>query len=210
VIHQSQLPAVDLTVNDTIPVTTPARTLLDLAAVVPADALEEAFDDALRRGLVTVRRLRWRLEELGRRPGVTTVRRLIEARTGVVGIPESVPETRMARLIERSGLAAPVRQHEIRENGRLIARADFAWPEQRLIVEVESRRWHSSRIRWQHDLARRNRLTRLGWRVVHVTSGDLEHRPDETAAMISETLERTVIDQLMMGSSGSSLARPPR
>ncbi|MGH2726588.1 MAG: type IV toxin-antitoxin system AbiEi family antitoxin domain-containing protein, partial [Actinomycetota bacterium] len=76
------LPHVDVTVVDAIPVTTPTRTLVDLGAVVSKDVLEEALDDALRRSLTTISRLRWRLMELSRRgrPGIPALRALIDAR----------------------------------------------------------------------------------------------------------------------------------
>jgi hypothetical protein len=127
---------VDLTVVDAIPVTTPVRTLLDLAAIPPADGVEEALDDALRRGLVTVRRLQWRLEELGRRPGVTTMRRLIETRSHLAETPESILETRFLRLLRRRGLPEPIAQYRIRDGGRLVAIVDFAYPERMLAVEL--------------------------------------------------------------------------
>ncbi|MEX2557427.1 MAG: type IV toxin-antitoxin system AbiEi family antitoxin domain-containing protein [Actinomycetota bacterium] len=187
-VHHLALPAVDLTVVDAIPVTTPVRTLLDLAAVLPTDGVEEALDDALRRGLVTVRRLRWRLEELGRRPGVTTMRRLIETRSHPAETPESILETRFLRLLRRRGLPEPIAQYRIRDGGRLVAIVDFAYPERMLAVEVDGYRWHSSRIRWQDDLRRRSELARLGWRVIHVTADDLKHRPEQTVALIARAL----------------------
>lgn len=100
-MHQVHLPTVDVTIVDAIPVTTPARTLLDLAAVVEREALEEALDDALRRGLVSISRLRWRLEELGRRPGAGTIRSLMAARGDKDAVPRSVLETRFLRLMRR-------------------------------------------------------------------------------------------------------------
>ncbi|MGH2727306.1 MAG: DUF559 domain-containing protein, partial [Actinomycetota bacterium] len=54
------------------------------------------------------------------------------------------------------------------------------YPDKLLAVEVDGYRWHSGRIRWQRDLTRRNELTRLGWRVIHVTADDLARRPNET------------------------------
>lgn len=185
VVHRPRLlPAVDVTVIGTIPVTTPARTLVDLAAVVSVETLEEALDDALRRGLVSLSRLRWRAQEIGRmgRPGVTKLRGLIDA--GSAGVPQSVFETRLLRVLKRAGLPQPELQYQIRDRGKLAAVVDFAFPKARLAVEAEGYRWHSGRLRFEHDLARRNRLTRLGWRVVHVTWRDLTERSDDLVADI--------------------------
>ena len=179
-VHQVVLPLVDVATIEAIPTTTPTRTLLDLAAVAPADAVEEALDDALRRGMVTLARLWWRVEKLGRRPGVAIIRRLLDARADADGAAQSVLETRLLRFLKRARLPTPACQYEIRDGGRLIAVVDFAYPDALLAIEADGYRWHSGRARWQRDLARRNALTKLGWRVIHVTAHDLDRRPKET------------------------------
>jgi very-short-patch-repair endonuclease len=183
---------VDVTALDSIPVTTPARTLLDIAGTTAADAVEDALDDALRRKLVSLSRLRWRLRETGRsgRPGVAVLGRLIAARTDTSSVPQSVFETRLLRLLKQGALPDPIIQHEIRDRGRLIAIVDFAFPESRIAIEAEGYRWHAGRLRWEHDLARRNSLTGLGWRVLHVTWSDVADRPDETMRAIGRAIAR--------------------
>ena len=190
VIHEAVLEPVDLAIVDAIPVTTVTRTLIDLGAVVPADALEEALDDALRRSLTTISRLRWRLGALATRgrPGVAAIRSLLDDRDPAAVTPKSVLETRFARLARRAGLPAPVRQLEVRENGRLIGRVDFAYPDHMLAIEVDGYRWHSGRRAWQRDLARRNRVTERGWRVIHVTDRDLEEGAEELVRTVARAL----------------------
>ncbi len=191
VVHRvTSLAAVDITELSGIPVTTPTRTLIDIASVVPRDVVEEALDDALRRGLVTRARLRWRLDALSEkgRPGVGVIRALLDARPTEDSIPQSVFETRLLRLLKASGLPRPELQHQIRVGGRLIAIVDFAYPDVKLAIEAEGYRWHSGRTRWQRDLARRNSLTTLGWRVIHVTWDDLSGRPDGVTAAIRKGL----------------------
>ena len=184
--HVGVLPTADTTVVDGIPVTTVTRTLIDLAAVVSVDIVEEALDDALRRGLTSVRRLRRRLDELNPRgrTGTGALRVLLDARaTGAT--PESVLETRLLRHLRRARLPLPVCQFPIRHDGRIVAVVDFAYPDKRVAIEVDGYRWHSGRGRWQSDLARRNALAALGWRVIHATSTDMT-RP---AALLSTILE---------------------
>lgn len=180
------LPPVDVTTLDAIPVTTPARTLLDIAATTSSDLVEEALDDALRRRLVSVSRLRWRLREIGRsgRPGVALLRTLIEARASTTAVPQSVFETRLLRALKDAGLPEPIVQHEIRDRGRLVGIVDLAFPEMRLAIEAEGYRWHAGRLRFERDLARRNSLTALGWRVTHVTWADLTDRGEATIRAI--------------------------
>ena len=190
IVHRNALTAVDVTVVDGIPVTTPARTLIDLASVVPLETLEEALDDALRRRIVSVARLRWRLSELARpgRPGVAAMRRLLEERDPMAAVPASVFERRLLRVLRRGGLPTPVLQHEIRDGDRLVAVADFAYPDARLAIEADSYRWHSGRLKFEHDRARRNRLTLLGWRIIHVTWTDLTRRPAQVIEEIRSAL----------------------
>jgi hypothetical protein len=182
------LPDVDITIVEAIPVTTPERTLLDVAGVVSRDLVEEALDDTLRRGLSSLARLRWRLEEVGGvgTPGTAPLREMIEARSAG-GIPQSVFETRWLRIMRRAGLPQPELQYEIRDGGRLVARVDFAYPDAKLAIEAEGRRWHTGRVRFEQDLARRNALTKLRWQVIHVTWSDLE-APETVLATIKDGL----------------------
>ena len=188
-VHQARLDHSDVTVVDAIPVTTATRTLIDLASVIPADALEEALDDALRRRLTSVRRLQWRLVQLGTRgrPGSGILRGLIEAREGKANT-ESPLETRFLRLLRRAKLPLPVCQYEISDRGRLVARVDFSYPDVRLAIEIDGYRWHSGRSQWERDLGRRNQLTALGWSVIHVTSSDIERGAAEILGAISAAL----------------------
>jgi hypothetical protein len=190
IIHRHPLPHADIGVMDGIPLTTPARTLIDLASVAPREAVEEALDDALRRGLVSIQLLRRRLDAIGRpgRPGLAITRLLLDSRDPSAAVPESVFERRLLRTLQGAGLPAPVLQHEIRSGGRLIAVIDFAYPDARLAIEADGYRWHSGRIRWDHDRARRNRLTLLGWRIIHVTWTDLTRRP----AMMIDAVARAL------------------
>lgn len=185
------LSAADVTAMDAIPVTSAARTLIDIAGVVPAEVVEEALDDALRRRLVTVSRVRWRLEQIGcrGRRGSGVLADLVEARANTRTVPQSVFETRLLRILRGAGLPTPAIQHEIRTNrGRAVL--DFAYPKQRIAIEADGFRWHSSRQQWDHDRARRNALTMLGWTVIHVTWPQLRERPDEVVDAIRATFVR--------------------
>lgn len=182
IVHRvTSVPSIDRAVVSAIPVTSPARTLIDIAAVAAPTTVEEALDDALRRRLVSLSRLRWRVDDLARhgRPGSALIRRLVSVRQSSVEVPRSVFETRVLRTLINAGLPSPVRQHEVRDRGRLVAIVDFAYRDRKLAIEADGYRWHSSRARWERDLVRRNALTALGWSVIHVTWEQLMKRPDE-------------------------------
>lgn len=189
IVHETSclLPA-DLATVEGIPVTSPTRTLIDLAGVLPKDELEETLDDVLRRRLTSVSRLRWRMGHAGRSRGLATLRRLLEARGASAPVTGSVLETRFSRLVRRAGLPALDRQHDIRDHGRLVAVVDFAYPAQRIAIEIDGYRWHSGRARWERDLIRRNAITALGWRVLHITSTDIKRYPERVVSTIEAAL----------------------
>jgi len=106
VVHRPlALPRADVTVVDAIPVTTPGRTLVDLAGCVNADVLEEALDDALRRRLVSLARMRWQLRESGGRRGIGVLAKMVCACDG--GVPESSLETRLLRALRAPACRSP-------------------------------------------------------------------------------------------------------
>lgn len=191
VIHRAQThPRVDLTRRSSIPVTTPARTLFDLGAVSNAEALEVALEDALRRGLVSLRTLHRTLERLGAhgRRGTATLRRLLQERSDGPP-PESLLEIRLLRLLARAGLPEPVRQWRVRENGRVVTRIDLAYPQARIAIEADGYRYHSGLADWRRDRRAQNLLTVRGWRVLRVTWDDVATRPRRVVAEIARLLQ---------------------
>ena len=193
VIHRPRsLSPIDVTVVDGIPVTTVARTLIDLAAVMPADAIEEVLDDALRKHLVSISRLRWRLKESGSRgrAGTRALQAFLDARSGTPSVPQSVFETRFLRLILDAGLPPPIVQRPVRRHGQVVAIVDFAYPDVRLAIETDGHRYHSGRADFDRDRARRNALTLLRWHVVHITWTDLVSRPDHVVALVRRALHQ--------------------
>ena len=185
------LPTVDVTDVDGIPVTTVARTLVDLAAVLPPEALEEALDAALSAGRVPRPRLVWRLDELAAkgRPGVEVLRSLLEARAPAAPVPASVLETRLGRVLVGSGLPAPVWGHEVRAAGRLMV-LDCAYPRVRLTVEGDGWQSHSGRAQWEDDLARQNLLVAAGWTVLRFPWSVVDRHPEHVRREVAETLAR--------------------
>jgi very-short-patch-repair endonuclease len=173
---------------DGIPVTTPERTIIDLAAVEDPDRLEDALDSALRRRLTTVRRLQLRMRAESGRKGVGKLRRLLDERDGAGRPSESRFETRLNRLLLTHGLP-PTRQFKIWNGGDFVARVDFCFVEARLIIEADGYQWHSSRRAWQRDRERRNELTALGWQVIQVTWDDVTRNADRTVERIRSLLQ---------------------
>lgn len=188
-VHRATtLPAADTTRVDGIPVTTPARTLFDIAAVCAEDTVEIALDDALRRRLVSIPVLRRRLEQPGRgNAGRALMRELLAQRSGGGRPAESPLETMMMRVLRRHALPLPVRQYHVWLEERRL-RLDFAYPDRKVVIETDGYAYHAGRRTWQRDLERRNLLTQAGWIIIHVTWEDLRVREMSTAERIRTVL----------------------
>jgi hypothetical protein len=172
----TDLPPAHLCTMTGIPVTSPDRTLLDLAGTVDVSDLERALDEVLRRGMASRSRIAWTLDH-SRTPGKRALRNLLSARLPGYVPPHSELEAALLRLLGTAGLPVPLREYEIREDG-FNGRADFAWPDQRVAVETDGFVWHSGRHQWQRDRTKRNLLTLRGWKVLQLTWEDVTVRPE--------------------------------
>jgi Transcriptional regulator, AbiEi antitoxin len=126
------------------------RTLIDLGAVVPDPAaVEAAMESALRRDEQLFDRMKERLEALGGhgRRGAGTLREILALRDPDAPPTEGMFETLMERTLRKAGIEMPVRQYEVRINGRLI-RLDFAWVEKKVALEPRGFWCHSGRRRF--------------------------------------------------------------
>ena len=171
-VHRSH---VEATRREGIPVTRPARMLVDLAGVVGAELLEEAVDDVLCRRLS-------RLDELhGGRS--RALRAVLDAWNGDA-LPDGVAEMRLVRRLLAVGLPQPVRQHEVHDKGQFVARVDLAYPDHRLAIELDGFRWHAGRRPFRGDRLRRNRIEAAGWRLLETAPDDIDALCREAAGIL--------------------------
>lgn len=171
-----------------IPVTSVARTLCDLTACAWPGQVERALDDALRRRLTSLRRVRSVFEDLacrGRRRS-TMMRGLLAARAAGFHPGESDPELRVARMLVNAGLPLPVQQHRVRV-GRRNFRLDLAYPELKLGIEYDGFDYHLPRSVFDSDRDRGNELEIAGWLVLHFTSGSTNERIVATVRAARQT-----------------------
>jgi very-short-patch-repair endonuclease len=180
---------VDRVVVDAIPCTSVALTLINLGAVWHPDRVEEALDSAIRKGLVHVRFVRWRIDQLAARgrPGIGVMRSLLD--TEERRRPHSVLERRLLRALERAGLPTPICQYEIYDVlGGFIARVDFCWPHLRVVLEVDGHGSHASRKHRAHDAERDMRISAQRYQVVHLTYEQVVDRPEAAMAYLADVL----------------------
>ncbi len=163
-----------------VPVTTPARTIVDLGATAPLTVVARAFDAALRAGITTVDDVAALVEEVARpgRRGVGAARKLIGERVDLTVATESVLEGEFARLLHENGLPTPTPQYELRDRqGREIARVDFAYPDHRVAIELDGYRFHSDPHTFATDRQRQNQISLEGFTVLRYTARDVRGDP---------------------------------
>ena len=191
VVHRTNdLAELEVVEREGVRCTDPTRTLLDLGAVIDDDSLERALESALRRGLTSLPRLRWRLEQLSRpgRSGPASLRRVMVRRSAGAPPTESELETRFLQVLRAAGIRQPVRQHRVMLPDGGSVRLDFAYPDKVLFIETDGYDPHRGRRAFVRDRRRENQVVLLGWKPLRFTWPDVTHRPEEVAAEVAAAL----------------------
>jgi hypothetical protein len=164
------LPADEVTIERGLPVTTPARTLFDLAATLTAQQLEAAANEAEIKRLTSPTSLAALLARYPRRPGAESLRRLIENRHAIGRqVTRSELEVAFLAFLDAHALPRPRTNVEIDVGTGGAPMVDAAWDEHGLIVELDSYGIHATRRSFEADRDRDRALTVAGWRVVRIT-----------------------------------------
>jgi len=173
-----------------LPVTNGERTVIDLAVVLSDGRLDWLLDRALSSGQVDLPRLSELFADLARRgkPGTTRMRRMLEKRDQTSVPSDSVLELRLARVIENAGLPAPVQQFRPPWLTPTNGRVDFAYPDRKLVIEGDSRKWHLLMKSFETDRHRDNQAQLAGWRILRFTWEDIASRPEMIATTIAAAL----------------------
>lgn len=180
-VVRSDVSEADLVQDEGLRLTGVVRTLADLARVLPPAEALACADSAVRLGLASPHSVVSRLTgTLGHgAAGIRHVGRLLDPRSG------SVLESLLRHLLLEAGLPRPLTQYLVTdENGIEVARVDFAWPRQRLVVEADGYAFHSDRASYRNDRLRANALTQLGWRLLRFTWEDVRQRPDHVVGLV--------------------------
>ena len=170
----------DTTRHCGIPVTSPARTLLDLAATLDHRPLRSATRRAQSLHRVNLRQLVAILARHRQRPGSAKLARIVA--TGPAPTRSEL-EDAVLDLMLRGGLAHPQVNEALRLSGRRVV-PDFRWPEQRLVVEADGAAWHDNKLAREDDAERQALLEAHGDGVLRVTWDQAIARPGQTLARI--------------------------
>ena len=183
-VHVSGLAPDEHEVVDGLPVTTVARTLFDLAGTLSRRELRRAFDEADYLRLTSPVGLPELLRRHPSRPGAANLRAILADHTVSTAYPETELEADFRAFLADHALPPPQRQYPTME-----FRLDCAWPEARLVVEVDGRATHATASRFDSDRERDRRLTLGGWTVVRVTNRMLRRAPARLAADLRALLQ---------------------
>jgi very-short-patch-repair endonuclease len=183
-LHRTRsLPADDRALHEGIPVTSPARTLIDLCGGLGMRDLEDALEAALRHGLVDAAGLRTVRLRLTGRSGLWKLDDLIGPAAADAPRTRSKLEVHFHRFCREHGLPAP-------EVNYVVAgmEVDAAWPHRRVAVEVDSFEFHAGRAAFERDRTRDAALLAAGWRIVRVTSRRMRNDGPRLAAELRRLL----------------------
>ena len=173
----------EATTREGIPVTTVARTLLDLAATLPRRALERACDQAEVLCLYDERAVRAALEGRSGRPGVPALTALLAEHEIGTTLTDSPLEDRFLGLCAEHRLPRP------RVNARVAGlRVDFHWPAAKLVVETDGWTYHRTRGAFERDRERDATLAARGVRVLRFTRRQIRTDPQSVVRALRRSL----------------------
>jgi len=184
--HRSLLLEDERLVVDGIPVTSPFRTIFDLAMVLKMRALERAFHEAEVRGLTDRVSLPLLLERYPGRPGTRNLRALLES-PEPVGLTRNDFEEAFLALVDAHGISRPRMNGDLSVRGRFFE-IDALWERERVAVELDSRSVHGTKKRFESDRQRDRILVAEGWKTFRITWRALRDEPAEIVADLKAAL----------------------
>jgi hypothetical protein len=186
-LHIAALPAGHVVTRRGLPVTSAARTVVDLARASSFRAGVVVADSALRRRQVSKADLELCLTTCARWPGIQNARRVVGFADGRA---ESVLESISRVAFDDLGLPPPDLQAWVGDKDEVIGRADFLWRAYRTVGEADGALKYADPARAIAQLERDARLRAAGFEVVHFTWQGITRTPDEVMARIRTAFQR--------------------
>lgn len=190
ICHSADLPGKQVTKLYGVPVTTPPRTIIDIARTAPFMDAVVAADSALHQRWTSKTELRRVLACCQRWPGAGRARRAVDFASALA---ESVLESCARVYFHEHGLEPPELQvHVFGSDGVLIARADFCWRRYRVVAEADGLLKYQDRDDMLAHFRRDRLLQEAGYAVVHFTWQELFAEPARIIARIRAAFGRAV------------------
>jgi very-short-patch-repair endonuclease len=162
-----------------IPVADPVSVLIDLAAELATEEVEDAVNEADRLDLIRTVYLRAALGDQPPRPGVGRLKRILDAQT--FSRAANALERRFLAIVREAGIPSPETQRRLGPN-----RVDFFWPDLGFVVETDSLRHHRTAAEQGVDLGRDQAHARAGLRSLRFTHSQVFHRPGHVRAVLHD------------------------
>ena len=180
--HRVALADDERTVTEGIPITSPGRTLADIAGILGSREIELAMAVAERERLITREQLAALPDRYSSRPGISVLRSLIRQQSGP-DLTRSDAERRCLELLRSAGLPRPhtnvlVGPYEL----------DLFWPTVGLAVEIDGHAYHTSRDRFEGDRRKDAWLHARGIQVVRLSWRQITREPVATAVQVGQAL----------------------
>jgi very-short-patch-repair endonuclease len=179
-VHTARGLHAEVTMHVGIPATTPARTILDLAATLQRRPLERVLDSAENARLTDVASLAALARAHAGHRGAGKLLATLTTHAPGTTLTRSGLEELFLAICRANGLPQPKVNHDLAGHER-----DFVFPAQRLVVEVDSWTYHRSRRAFETDRYRDAALLLAGYRTLRVTDTQLEHDPAGVAATVA-------------------------
>jgi very-short-patch-repair endonuclease len=173
----------DVTRSHGIPVTTPIRTLIDIAVRLDREPLEAAINEADKLDLCDPEALRSALDDAKGEPGVRTLRTVLDRRTFT--LTDSELERRFLRIVHALGLPKP--ETGVRVNG---FKVDFHWPDLGLVVETDGLRFHRTPAQQGRDRVRDQVNTAAGLTPLRFTRAQVMFDPGYVGDTLAAVVRR--------------------
>jgi hypothetical protein len=175
------LPAADVVIRGGIPVTTPARTIVDIATELTPKALERAVNEADKLDLIDAEEFGLSLDRLAGEPGVRALRTLLDPFT--FRLSDSDLEILFRPIAAAAGLPPPLSKEPV--SGFEV---DFFWPDLGLVVETDGLRYHRTPSAQARDRLRDQTHTAAGRTTLRFTHYQVRYEPRYVRQVLEETV----------------------
>ena len=175
-----------------LPVSKPERAIVEVAATTGPRRLGALVDDVVASKRAEYARIAACLREVARpgKPGVGKLAKVLDERRDGHVPPQSRLEEALFAALVAGGLPAPRRQFRLPGRGTIEGLVDAAYPDARVIVEADGRRWHSRIRDLKRDHQRDTEAARAGWQTLRFVYEQIVHAPAEVCAAIADVRSR--------------------
>jgi hypothetical protein len=175
-----------------LPVSTPARAVVELGSTQGTGRVGRVADDLVRSGRTSYAAIASVLAQVARpgKPGIQTVAMVLAERCGGYVPPASELERSLFAALDAGGLPAPVRQLPLPGRGPIAGIADGGYLDALIVLEADGRRWHTRVEAARRDRERDAQVVRAGWVPLRFVYEQIVGDPAGVCAVVAETRER--------------------